>query len=310
MTASIINNLWKEPFMISSYKTVIQTDESFRETSPHGNLQYPFAFYLEDIWNFDIHRMDWHWHPELEFLVVHEGTGHCSVGIRQFDLEQGYGLFINRSILHRFEADNHAIIPNIVFSPVYLAAEQTGIYQDFIHPLVNAAIPFQIFSPEVSWQKNILDNLDSVFELQKQPSSSRLLTISLLFHLWNTLFEHLQDISGTSVRRTDMAQTKLQLMMQYIQDHFREPLSLDEIAASASVSKSRALQIFQDHIQVSPIAYLISYRLQRAAFLLSETEKPISSIAEETGFSDSGYFCRRWKNHYGMTPKEYRNSHR
>lgn len=113
--------------------------------------------------------MDWHWHPELEFLVVQEGTIHCSVGIRQFDLEQGYGLFINRSILHRFEADNHAIIPNIVFSPVFLAAEQTGIYQDFIHPLVNAAIPFQIFSPEVSWQKNILDNLDSVFELQKQP---------------------------------------------------------------------------------------------------------------------------------------------
>ena len=92
-----------------------------------------------------------------------------------------------------------------------------------------------------------------------------------------------------------MAQTKLQLMMQYIQDHFREPLSLDEISASASVSKSRALQIFQDHIQVSPIAYLISYRLQHAAFLLSETEKPISSIAEETGFSDSGYFCRTWK---------------
>ena len=310
MTASIINNLWKEPFMISSCKTVIQTDESFRETSPHGNLQYPFAFYLEDIWDFDFHRMDWHWHPELEFLVVQEGTVHCSVGIRQFDLEQGYGLFINRSILHRFEADNHAIIPNIVFSPVFLAAEQTGIYQDFIHPLVNAAIPFQIFSPEVSWQKNILDNLDSVFELQKQPSSSRLLTISLLFHLWNTLFEHLQDISGTSVRRTDMAQTKLQLMMQYIQDRFRDPLSLDEIAASASVSKSRALQIFQDHIQFSPIAYLISYRLQRAAFLLSETEKPISSIAEETGFSDSGYFCRTWKKHYGMTPKEYRNTHR
>ena len=63
-----------------------------------------------------------------------------------------------------------------------------------------------------------------------------------------------------------MAQTKLQLMMQYIQDHFREPLSLDEIAASASVSKSRALQIFQDHIQVSPIAYLISYRLAARGF--------------------------------------------
>ena len=51
--------------MISSCKTVIQTDESFRETSLHGNPRYPFAFYLEDIWDFDFHRMDWHWHQEL-----------------------------------------------------------------------------------------------------------------------------------------------------------------------------------------------------------------------------------------------------
>ncbi|MFR5733807.1 MAG: helix-turn-helix domain-containing protein [Clostridium sp.] len=36
----------------------------------------------------------------------------------------------------------------------------------------------------------------------------------------------------------------------------------------------------------------------------------MSSIAEETGLSDSGYFCRTWKKHYGMTPKEYRNTHR
>ena len=110
-------------------------------------ISVSFAFYLEDIWDFDFHRMDWHWHPELEFLVVQEGTIHCSVGIRRFDLEQGYGLFINRSILHRFEANNHAIIPNIVFSPVFLAAEQTGIYQGFIHPLVKCCNSFSdIFS--------------------------------------------------------------------------------------------------------------------------------------------------------------------
>ena len=95
--------------------------------------------------DFDFHRMDWHWHPELEFLVVQEGTIHCSVGIRQFDLEQGYGLFINRSILHRFEAEQSCHYPQHCVFSCFLAAEQTGIYQDFIHPLVNAAIPFRYF---------------------------------------------------------------------------------------------------------------------------------------------------------------------
>lgn len=72
--------------------------------------------------------------------------------------------------------------------------------------------------------------------------------------------------------------------MQYIQDHFREPLSLDEISASASVSKSRALQIFQDHIQVSPIAYLISYRLRTRLFCSQKQKNPFPPLRKKQVF--------------------------
>lgn len=94
-------------------------------------------------------------------------------------------------------------------------------------------------------------------------------------------------------------------MMQYIHDHYTEEITLEMIAASASISKSGALHIFQS-IHISPVAYLIQYRLAQAAKLLHTTQKSVASIAEETGFASSGYFCRKFRQHYHMSPNEYR----
>ena len=66
------------------YKTT--TDETLWETIRHGNSSYPFAYYPENIWQFDFHRIDWHWHHELEFLFVAEGTALCLVGTSKIEL--------------------------------------------------------------------------------------------------------------------------------------------------------------------------------------------------------------------------------
>ena len=73
----------------------ITTDETLRETVQHGSERYPFAYYPEDIWQFDFHRIDWHWHHELEFLYVAEGTAICFIGTSKVELHKGCGIFIN-----------------------------------------------------------------------------------------------------------------------------------------------------------------------------------------------------------------------
>ena len=57
----------------------IVTDESLRETIHHGSEEYPFQYYLEDIWLFDFHCIDWHWHPEVEFVFIEKGTAECFI---------------------------------------------------------------------------------------------------------------------------------------------------------------------------------------------------------------------------------------
>ena len=290
---------------MDNYK--ITTDETLRETVRHGNSSYPFAYYPEDIWQFDFHRVDWHWHHELEFLFVAKGTAICLVGTNKIKLHQGCGLFINSSILHRFEAQGSTFVPNIVFSPTLLAPESSLIYEKYISPVINSSIEYQIFNPHTAWQNHVLQLLSQVLALQETDENNELCTIQLLFKIWDIMTKHIDLASSSSdLYRFNHKQARLQTMMQYIHDHYTEEITLETIAASASISKSGALHIFQSGIHISPVAYLIQYRLAQAAEQLYTTQKSVSSIAEETGFVSSGYFCRKFRQHYHMSPNEYR----
>ena len=115
----------------------ITTDETLRETIQHGNNRYPFAYYPDNIWKFDFHRIDWHWHHELEFLYTAEGTALCLIGTSKIELHKGCGIFINSGVLHRFEAQSSTFAPNIVFSPTLLAPENSLIYEKYILPVIS-----------------------------------------------------------------------------------------------------------------------------------------------------------------------------
>lgn len=146
----------------------ITTDKTLRETVRHGTGSYPFAYYPEDIWQFDFHRIEWHWHPELEFLLVADGTALCLVGADRIELHKGCGIFINSGVLHRFEAQFSTFTPNIVFSPVLLAPEKSLIYEKYISPGINASVPYQIFHPYTAWENHVLQILSQIFTLQEE----------------------------------------------------------------------------------------------------------------------------------------------
>lgn len=285
----------------------IITDDTLRETIRHGNSGYPFAYYPENIWQFDFHRIDWHWHHELELLYAARGSVVCLVGTERIDLQEGQGIFINSGVLHRYEVSEDTFSPNIVFSPTLLAAENTLIYAKYIWPVINSGIPCQVLDPQISWQKKILEIAEQIFAVQETEEKNELRTLQSLFEIWELFTLHF-DLGSDSLkeRGMDHKQAKLQTMMQFIHDHYREEITLERIADSASVSKSGALHIFQSGIQISPVAYLIRYRLAVAAELLYTTRKSISAIAEETGFASAGYFCRKFRQHYHMSANTYR----
>lgn len=288
----------------------IVTDESLRETIHHGSEEYPFQYYLEDIWLFDFHCIDWHWHPEVEFVFIEKGTAECLIGGSRHVLGAGTGIFINSQVIHRFESTESTIIPNIVFSPLLLSQEESLIYQKYIQPVLQSATRYLIFSYENPEQKKILDTLVSIFTIQEPGSICEIKTIELLLKLWGMLYEDIGIIENIPAPQSSVrTQAQLQIMMQYIHKNYPYQISLEDIAKTVSLSKSSVLNIFNKNIHTPPINYLVNYRLKRAAKLLVTTENNIASIARDTGFENTGYFCRKFKEIFQLTPSGYRKKH-
>ena len=284
-----------------------QKDECFLERIQHGETEFPFRFYREDVWEFDFHCINWHWHPEVEFLYVERGSITCFVGTEQFILPQGCGLFVNSGVLHRYQAEESVSVPNIVFSPELLGAKSGRIYRKYINPIVESALACILLSPSVDWQREILQRLLHIFHLQER-ENAEMQTVAFLLELWRGLFVHAkakcEQETGDKGRRA-----QLQVMMQFIHANYNRQITLKEIADSVHISESGALQLFRQGIHLSPVAYLIQYRLKRAADLLVNTNKTVANIAYETGFSDAGYFCRTFRKFFQQTAMEYRKRH-
>ena len=80
-------------FFSNSYPHII-TDDNLMETTSHGSIEYPFQFYYENMEQFDFNCVDWHWHTELEFVLVESDYVTMWIGNQELTLSEGDAIFI------------------------------------------------------------------------------------------------------------------------------------------------------------------------------------------------------------------------
>lgn len=289
----------------SNQFTKIETDDSLMERVSHGDEAYPFSYYYENLALYDFHCVDWHWHNEFEFVCIESGEVFCDIGATHFTIHAGQGIMINSKVLHKLKSEGDAIIPNFLFKPSFIAPTESLIYEKYVSPILCSSMEYIIFQKDIAWQSDVLDIINNIIKLQ-DANDNREISVSIkVQQLWLLLLENLAFESFEN-KTTVNSRARLQLMMQYIHAHFAESLSLEDIASSAAISTSSALHLFHSGIKMTPINYLINYRLKQAALLLTSTEKKIATIAQESGFNGVDHFCRSFKNSYGITPTDYR----
>lgn len=285
----------------------ILTDENMMETIQHGSKEYPFHFYYDNLELFDFHCIEWHWHTEFEFVYVETGTVYFGISDKQFALSEGQGVFINSKILHRYFSQGNAIVPNFVLMPYFIAAQDSLIYQKYVLPIMASPMDYQIFSQDIPWQAQALSLMREMMAAQENASDVELVNSYLIQKIWHILYQNTDvEHMGKKENYSASSQARLQLMMQYIHQKFAYNISLSDIADQAKVSKSTALNLFQRYLGISPVTYLVNYRLQEAAKLLASTEKKVTVISKDTGFDSVDYFCKAFKKYYNLTPTEYR----
>lgn len=97
---------------------------------------------------------------------------------------------------------------------------------------------------------------------------------------------------------------------RYIDNNYKYPLTLEQLAAEAHMNKYYLSHVFKREYGVSPINYMITRRIDESRHLLEETDLSISQVAQMLGFSSASYFSQAFRRVQGVSPMEYRQENK
>ncbi|MBE5773835.1 MAG: helix-turn-helix domain-containing protein [Clostridiales bacterium] len=310
-----------EADMINRAYDRVTVNNDLRETISNLNEQFPLRMYTNVFQNFIDFHISWHWHPDFEFTLVLEGRTEVCVDNESYILSQGEGMLINSCVMHMMRPVPErpdTTVASFVFPASFLESD-TGstLYEKYIAPFIQCKrLPALFFAPDLPWQAHVLNCLWQVHTLGSDPGFGREMRMrNLLCDAWLGIALNTRETIEKALSETNApipspaatsAESRAKRMTAFIHDHYGENITVDDIAASANISRSECFRTFHARIHQKPIEYLIECRISNAQRLLRETSRTITDIASACGFNHSSYFCRLFKEKCGMSPKAYR----
>ena len=155
-------------------------------------------------------------------------------------------------------------------------------------------------SADSSWKNAAFENIFS--DLSKIDSKTE-----LLIFFKNRLSECAAFICNSKEEKENPLIKKV---FGYIQEHIAENFSLDDAASFAGVSSFYLSKLFKEETGETFINYVTDRRLEKGRIMLCETELSIKEISAEIGYNDQNYFSRIFKNKFGISPTDFRNTNR
>lgn len=275
-----------------------------------SDVEYPVKIRRDRISRFPNYEMESHWHDDVEFLIVQSGKLIACINGESVEVHPDEGLFINSRQMHYVHSGGKFESEFIVvrFHPVLLCSTNE-IENHFVLPVIeNENFPYQVLSPEVAWERSVLDSLLRIYYMRYE-TTMMLGAQGQFFSIWEQIFLHLGKAPAKNRESTPQL-TQLKNMISYIAANYHGKITLDDIRLSGNVGKTSCCQIFQKYLNQTPINYLTVFRLRKGAELLTKTDMPIVDIAYEVGFSGASYFAEAFKKHMGEMPSEYRKKRR
>ncbi|WP_152404385.1 AraC family transcriptional regulator [Paenibacillus cellulositrophicus] len=271
-----------------------------------------FPFFIQ----YGGHDEDMQLHKHIDFcelVIVLNGHATHIVNNEASFIKKGNVFVINGATQHAYKDPYDFKICNIMFKPDMLkyAGPDLRASQGFqalfileplyrhLHPYESKLnIPLSNLEHVASVISDMIDEYHHRHQGYQTMLASRFMELAVYL---SRLYEH-QD-QGVESNLMHLANA-----VSYIEDHYLEPVTLEEIADKSRISVRHLNRIFRAYYQTSPMAYLQRLRLERACILLKQTNLSITEISYECGYNDSNYLTRQFRKTYGMTPKSFRKS--
>jgi len=288
---------------------VLSVNTQGRELVSHGTPLFPVAFYHDDLGR---DRVPWHWHDELEAVVVSEGETTVSAGTRRYTLHRGQGFFINAGVLHAASGTpgTGCRYHSVVFHPRLVGGGTDSVFwQEYLRPLIGSGPKSVVLDLSQPWHAEAVEQIDAAWLAGASDAPGYEFRVRAA--LSELVFLLTQHIPSPTLRAGESAlrnAERIKAMLRYVQQNYAEEITVADLARSAMISESECLRCFKNTIGIPPIQYVKRYRVQLASELLASTDQKIAEIGAQCGFQDTSYFTRAFREIKGITPGEYRQA--
>lgn len=254
----------------------------------------------------------WHFHPEIELIYVHKGSGTRFIGTDVHRFEADEMFLFGSNLAHMWRCD-----PEYFNSDTPQKAEVTIVY--FHHDFLGDKF-FNV--PELKSIDSLLEKAkqgvkilgntkQQVKELMQKMAASKglekvIALLSILDRVANS--KEKQYVNPVShAEKVDPYETnRLNAIFQYVSDNFQKKITLNEIAAVANLSAKAFCRYFKSKTRKTFYDFLLEVRVAHACNLLLEKDMSVYEVCYDSGFNNLSNFNRYFKKIMGKTPTEYK----
>ena len=262
------------------------------------------------------HHADWNWQdvssPFTRLFLVTEGEAKLHLPGSVVTLRPGRAYMVPAYVTHSYECHgnfalyylhvyeefkNEAALLDVYDFPTEIVADELdkAFFAAICHTFKGAALP----SSDPDAYDNTASMADSMERYHKLPLHDKMRLRGFALTLFAQFVEHARPRVWTRDKR-------IIRIVNHIQSHIADTLSIDELASIACITKNYFIQLFTHTMNMPPVRYINRKKIERAQLMLLTEQLPVKEVAYRLGFSDHSYFIRLFRQTVGISPQEYR----
>ena len=268
-----------------------------------GTYEFPFEFHHIEP-SHPRYVMSYHWHVEYEIIRILKGSLSVTLDEKSFTATAGDIIFIHSGILHSGIPED-CVYQCIVFDGNTFL-KYNSVCSTYMQKIIHQEILiYHHFTPKYA---EICDIVNSIFDaLWMHPAGYEMTVIGQFYHFFGLVFgNHYYLESLRKTRRDYKRIVQLKQVVEFIEKNYANPITLQELSASVSMSPKYFCRFFSEMTHQTPMDYLNRQRIEQACCQLATTDDSITEIAYRNGFNDLSYFIRTFKKYKGITPGKYK----
>lgn len=255
----------------------------------------------------------WHYHPEYELTLTLNSRGYRYIGDDVSDYDEGDLVLVGPGIAHSW-CSTSSIVQDRPHQALVIKFSQAWVNSlvSSFPEMSDVGLLFERSFQGLSFTGSVRQRvIPAIRNMVEQAPSARLLT------LFEVLLELAQDrgfnVLGQmpGVRSSSAApENKIIRALNYMHEHYNEPLTIPGLADSAYLSVSGFQRMFKRHTNATPLEYLMRLRIGKACALLVTTDQTVSAIASLVGYHNLSLFNRQFLKLKLESPGQFRHRHK